>query len=153
MEGQKRWRLLMVGSFIICLCISGGIFASSDRTSPEGITQYHELDYIIINNTDYEKDRKGPVPFPHRKHALDYQVSCWDCHHDYGDEENEWSPWGETEKCIECHDPYEKDGDILKLQTAYHLNCKKCHLERKIFKDESPLAYRRCTTCHAKAEE
>ena len=153
MNKKKRWRLLKMGLFIICLFISGGIFAASGQTNQESISEYHELDNIIINNSGYKKDRKGPVHFPHRKHALDYHVSCWDCHHDYGDEVNEWSPWGETRKCVECHDPLEKTGDIEKLQTAYHLSCKKCHRERKIFKDEPSLAYRRCTTCHVKGSK
>lgn len=152
MKNKERWFLSKMGPFIICLIVSGWVFASSDQSGEEGITEYHELDHIIINNSDYKKDRKGPVPFPHRKHALDYQVSCWDCHHIYEGEVNEWAPWGETYKCIECHDPLEKVGNTEKLQTAYHLSCKKCHLEKKIFEDE-PLAYRRCSTCHVKTSK
>ena len=62
-------------------------------------------------------------------------------------EENIWSPWGKTKKCSECHDPQEKKDDVIKLQAAYHKNCKTCHLENRIFGNDV-LAYRKCTGCH-----
>ncbi|MBN1849525.1 MAG: cytochrome c3 family protein [Deltaproteobacteria bacterium] len=143
MQTYKRWRIPTV-IFIICLFVIGEIYIASGQEDVDP----QDLDTITINNPDYEKDRKGPVVFPHRKHALDYKVLCWECHHNYDDKANVWSPWDETEKCIACHDPSEADGDIVKLQTAYHLNCKICHTERKILQTEDPLAYRKCTTCH-----
>jgi hypothetical protein len=145
MQINKKWGLLTI-TFIICLLVMGEMYIV---TGQEDIDP-QELDNITINNSDYEKDRKGPVLFPHRKHALDFKVLCWECHHNYDDKVNVWSPWGETEKCIACHDPMEADGEIVKLQTAYHLNCKTCHTEKKIFTDADPLAYRKCTTCHEK---
>ncbi len=60
---------------------------------------------------------------------------------------NIWSPWGKTKKCSECHDPNEKKGNVVKLQVAYHKNCKGCHKEERIYKDDY-LAYRKCTKCH-----
>lgn len=155
--------------------------------------QIKDLEVITINNKGYKKDRKGPAKFDHVKHARDYKISCWECHHEYKDnkqtkkvdeaeeiqqaeqtekkvddvknvenvknEQNEktlpkeltaqniWSPWGKTKKCIECHDPVEKKNDTLKLQAAYHINCKTCHKERRIYGNDY-LAYRKCTTCH-----
>jgi hypothetical protein len=148
MQTKKKWGLLAI-AFTICLLITGEIYIVSGQEDSES----RDLDTIIINNTDYDNDRKGPVAFPHRKHALDYKVLCWDCHHNYDDDQvNVWSPWEGTEKCIDCHDPTEADGKILKLQTAYHVNCKTCHVEQKIF-DDDPLAYRKCTTCHEKAAD
>ena len=61
--------------------------------------------------------------------------------------QNIWSPWGVTKKCSECHDPKEKKDDVIKLQAAYHKNCKNCHMDRKIF-GKDILAYRKCTSCH-----
>jgi len=61
--------------------------------------------------------------------------------------ENIWSPWGKTKKCSECHDPQEKKDDVIKLQAAYHKNCKNCHKENRIFGNDT-LAYRKCTGCH-----
>jgi hypothetical protein len=118
----------------------------------EGSEDEADFDNIIINNDDYEKDRKGPVPFAHKKHAKEYGLLCWDCHHQYDDEgKNEYSPWGVTEKCSDCHDASVKEGNIVKLQTAYHLTCKTCHEEMKIFGDE-PFVYRKCTKCHESNE-
>jgi len=113
----------------------------------EAQTGFHELDYIVIDNDVYEKDRKGPVTFGHRNHAKDYGISCWECHHDYVDGENTWSPWDSTMKCIECHDPAEDYDAIMRLQAAYHLNCKTCHKEQAVFGNDAQ-AYRKCTTCH-----
>ena len=125
------------------------INAAAPAAEPEAVTGVQDPDMIKINNDVYDKDRKGPVSFGHRNHAMDYGISCWDCHHDYVDGENTWSPWDGTMKCIECHDPAENNGDIMKLQTAYHLNCKTCHKDRKVFGNDAQ-AYRKCTTCHEK---
>ncbi len=140
--------LICAAAFFVFLA-----YASEDdstattQSGTTAVTGFHELDYVVIDNEVYEKDRKGPVSFAHRKHAKEYGVSCWDCHHDYADSGNTWSPWGDTMACVECHDPYEDDGAIMKLQTAYHLNCKTCHKEKAVFGNDAQ-AYRKCTTCH-----
>jgi len=145
---------------IILICISAGIFyntfgikdiAGAISDEDTNITDSQNPDIIIIDNDDYERDRKGPVRFEHKKHAYDYEVSCWECHHEYEDGENIWSPWGTTLACIDCHDPETKFDNILKLQTAYHNNCKTCHKEQAIFGD-NPLDYRKCNKCHEKAQ-
>ncbi|NLD38503.1 MAG: cytochrome c3 family protein [Desulfatiglans sp.] len=119
-----------------------------DKKEPEELTQIKEShEIIIIDNNGYRTDRKGPSRFEHVKHARDYKISCWECHHDYKDGKNIWSPWGEIKKCSDCHDPLEKIENRPGLQAAYHKNCKVCHNEKRIFKDDN-LAYRKCTTCH-----
>lgn len=120
---------------------------STEPSEPDTAIEVDGLNYMIIDNEVYEKERKGPVLFAHRKHAKEYGVSCWDCHHDYADGENIWAPWEDTMACIECHDPAQDDGAIMKLQTAYHLNCKTCHKEQAVFGNDAQ-AYRKCTTCH-----
>jgi hypothetical protein len=141
---------------MIMVCVSMVfLFTTSDLKSvlnafaeeQEEMSETEDLDTIVIDNKDYEKDRKGPVIFPHLAHARDYKILCWDCHHEYDDGENIYEPWVETLACIDCHDPYEKFDTIVKLQTAYHLSCKGCHEEMKIYGDE-PLAYRKCNRCH-----
>lgn len=140
--------LICAAAFFVFLAYA----AEDDSTAPSetetgAVSGLHELDYIVINNEVYEKDRKGPVYFGHRKHAKEYGVSCWDCHHDYVDDKNMWSPWTDTMECVECHDPYEDNGAIMRLQTAYHLNCKTCHKENAVFGNDAQ-AYRKCNTCH-----
>ena len=125
---------------IVLLCLSIGIIADLGAAT-------EDLDVITIDNKGYTEDRKSPVLFEHEMHARDYEVNCWECHHDYKEGENVWVPWGTTKKCIDCHDPQKAQGDILRLQTAYHVNCKNCHKERQIF-GKSDLAYRECNTCH-----
>lgn len=150
-----------VGGFIkiiliLLICVSAVfLFTTSNMKSvitafaeePESASESEDLDTILIDNEDYEKDRKGPVLFPHKKHARDFKILCWDCHHEYDDGENIYSPWGDAYACIDCHDPYEKMDNIVKLQTAYHLSCKGCHEKMEIYGDE-PLAYRKCNRCH-----
>lgn len=140
--------------FIMAICVSAAfLFAASDfktvinAFAEETENESENLDTIVINNLDYEKDRKGPVIFPHLRHARDDKILCWECHHVYEDGKNVYEPWGETYACIDCHDPYEEFDHIPRLQTAYHLCCKTCHEKRKIYGDE-PLAYRKCNRCH-----
>jgi hypothetical protein len=130
------------------LGVSGEIIAvkakaAEPAASPSG------LDVIIIDNEDYESDRKGIVTFTHRKHALDYKVSCWECHHEYVDGKNIWSPWEETVTCGACHDPEEKYDNPILLQKAYHFNCKNCH--KSLAKEKKKTGpYRKCYGCHEK---
>jgi hypothetical protein len=181
--------------------------ADDEKMTEEMAKKIKELDVITIENKGYKKDRKGPAKFEHVKHAREYKISCWECHHEYkedqqneqpvamvekkveeietvetapevedivepddsaltaGSEQSEenvkdekslpkeltaqniWSPWGITKKCSECHDPQEKKNDVIKLQAAYHLNCKTCHIDRRIYGNKI-LEYRKCTTCH-----
>lgn len=126
---------------VILVCLSAGFFVD-----PGGATE--DLDVINIDNEGYRKDRKGPVIFEHKMHAQDYEVSCWQCHHEFQDGENIWAPWSDTTtRCAECHDPITSSGSVSNLQKAYHVNCKICHKEMEIFGEKS-IAYRECDTCH-----
>ncbi|MBN1103223.1 MAG: cytochrome c3 family protein [Deltaproteobacteria bacterium] len=104
-------------------------------------------DTLILDNKAYKSDRKGPVTFTHRKHAMDYRVSCWDCHHDYKDGKNLWSPWGETKQCAQCHDPKKSVDKVVNLQKAYHVNCKTCHQNLAAQKKKTG-PHRKCLGCH-----
>ena len=145
----KIFFIMLVCAFMAFLFTTSNLkpvinaLAGEDETTAET----EDLDTIVIDNDVYEKDRKGPVIFPHKKHARDYKILCWECHHEYDDGDNIYSPWDTTLACSDCHDPDEKMDTVVKLQTAYHLSCKKCHEERKIYGDE-PFAYRKCNRCH-----
>lgn len=145
--------LIVIAAIFLALSVKN-ICASGDEKKAgenqgKAIESAHELDVILISNDDYEKDRKGPVAFSHQKHGKDYHITCWDCHHEYDEGINTWSPWGETYKCSECHDPDEKIDNVMKLQTAFHVNCKNCHKElHKEKKKTGP--FRKCLGCHQK---
>jgi hypothetical protein len=137
------------GRLFLFILVAG--LALSGTLAVTGYTQENtsDLDVIVIDNEGYDTDRKGPVIFSHRKHALDYEVSCWECHHEYDGEENVWRPWNETLKCSECHMPSMDMEEIVNLQKAYHVNCKNCH-EEGAKKKDNPGPYRRCYGCHEK---
>jgi len=155
----KKMRFNIINVIIVFIFIAGLILfftVQADRKVHaanvviDGITDPTELDDFQIDNQGYTRDRKSPVKFPHKQHVRKFDVSCWDCHHDYTEKkENIWSPWGKTQKWSECHDPLEDQGKAIRLQTAYHRNCKTCHEERDIFAGE-PRAYRKCVKCHVK---
>lgn len=177
----------IAGSFI---SIKSPVTYADDEKSTEKMCpcpDIKDLEVIVIDNKGYKKDRKGPCKFTHVKHAKDFKISCWECHHDFNKDSNNawivpkpqaileaqgteeikdteadkkaleaqeaqenlniWSPWGKTKKCSECHDPNEKKDGAIRLQAAYHKNCKGCHIERRIYGNDY-LAYRKCTKCH-----
>ncbi len=103
-------------------------------------------DEVMINNEGYTDDKKGPVKLSHVKHANTEGVSCTDCHHDYKDGKNVWKASDPVKKCIECHDPMEKRGNVAKLNIAYHKNCKDCHKDR--VKDDNKAPFKKCKGCH-----
>jgi hypothetical protein len=155
----------MTGRFIISIIFFGvaGLNVmtasniSGDDTDRTGMNAYKienfggdsgELDRFTFSNQAYERDRQGPVVFSHKRHALEYQVNCWECHHTYTeDKKNTWAPWKETDKCDACHDPIEKKDGVISLMTAFHLNCITCHREKDIYHGEID-AYKDCSKCH-----
>ena len=97
---------------------------------------------IKIDEKGYEKDKKGPVDFAHKKHA-DFRA-CIDCHHDYKDVVEKGEP---VRKCSECHNPFRKEGKAIRLQYAYHKTCKKCH--KTLAKAGKPAGpFKECGGCH-----
>ena len=86
-------------------------------------------DKVEIENKGYQKDKKGPVILSHKKHHDDYKVACTECHHEIKDGKNVWKEGNPVKKCSECHNPLKKEGKVMKLQNAYHRNCKNCHKE------------------------
>ncbi|MBW1999246.1 MAG: cytochrome c3 family protein [Deltaproteobacteria bacterium] len=155
-------RKLMVCFLVLFFCLGlivTGLLGKNAVAQKETATaeeasageEVQEFDIIILNKEGYKRDRKGPVKFTHFKHSFDYGVSCWDCHHEYEDDSqknpNIWRPWGETDTCDTCHDPQEIDVTSIRLQRAFHLNCKGCH--KALAKEKKRAGeYRKCTGCH-----
>lgn len=154
----RKW-IAFISVLLISLLVSAGVFvgfeveaqkaAEKDATDVGEKSSTMALDVLILDNEGYKKDRKGPVEFSHKKHARDYKVLCWECHHEYKDKENIWVPWVETKKCRECHDPMKKEITEIKLQKAFHYNCKGCH-KALAKEDKKTGAYQKCAGCHKK---
>ncbi len=104
---------------------------------------------LVINNTGYATDKKGPVKLSHKKHVAEYGAKCTDCHHIYKDGKNVLKEGDKIQKCAECHSPAKKEGKTLKLNIAYHKNCKDCHKKAaEEGKDKAP--FKKCNDCHEK---
>ena len=133
---RKGWFLTMM---LVCagMLITSGILTAADF--PEE---------IVIDGKAYKKDMKGPVNFAHSKHATDYGFECSECHHRYENGENIWNAGDEVKKCAECHDAAKSEGNVKKLMTAYHNNCKNCHKEKN--KEGKNAPDKKCEGCHQK---
>ena len=106
-------------------------------------------DQVLIENTGYAKDKKGPVKFNHKKHSADYKIACTECHHVYKDGKNVFKEGDTVQKCSACHNPEKKEGKVMKLQNAFHKNCKDCHKDlEKAGKPTGP--FKKCNDCHEK---
>ena len=104
------------------------------------------VDEIIIENQGYTEDKKKPVKLSHKKHAEEYEIACDSCHHVYQEGENTWKQGDPVEKCAACHDPVEDQGNVIRLQRAFHKNCRDCHKQVALEGREAP--YKKCTDCH-----
>jgi hypothetical protein len=103
-------------------------------------------DVIMIKNQVYESDRKGPVKFNHLKHIKEYKASCVECHHLYQGGRNIWKEGDHVDKCVACHDPAEEKDKTIKLQSAFHNNCRGCHTEMN--KQGKKAPDKKCNDCH-----
>jgi hypothetical protein len=103
-------------------------------------------DLVVIEDQGYQSDRKGPVKFSHVKHNKEYKVSCDECHHLYKDGKNLWKEGDHVDKCVACHDPAEEKDRTIKLQSAFHNNCRGCHTEMN--KQGKKAPDKKCNDCH-----
>ncbi|MBN2124287.1 MAG: cytochrome c3 family protein [Deltaproteobacteria bacterium] len=152
MRTTRRWGTLFLFSLIVLIGISGGIVVvAAQDPAKEGQQEavVSEADVVVIDNGDYEKDRRGPVRFTHKRHALDYGISCWDCHHKYEGGRNDWRPWDETLMCSDCHEAQTDQEKAVNLQKAFHANCKGCH-ESMAKEGKKTGPHRGCFGCHEK---
>jgi hypothetical protein len=122
---------------------------SSDAAEIQPAAQ-EVTEVITIENQGYTSDKKGPVKFNHLKHNKDYKVSCDQCHHLYKDGENQWKEGDHVDKCIVCHNPTEEKDKVIKLQNAFHKNCRDCHSEAS--KEGKAAPSTKCSDCHGQSD-
>ncbi len=140
---SKKFATVLVGVFTAAVFLTGGILTS------QGTETQTVPDEVIIENS-YEKDKKGPVTLTHKKHTeykvKDKLIACAECHHVYEDGKNVWKEGVHVDKCSHCHKENAEKGEPMKLQNAFHKNCKDCHKE--LGTDKAP--FKKCNDCHAK---
>ena len=139
MRVKKVIGTFIISIFLICGFIQVALLSADDVP-----------DEITINNEGYKSKKRGPVQFSHLSHSEDYDVACNECHHDYEDGENIWEEGDPVNKCIDCHDPAESDGNIKNLRLSFHRNCKICHknLAKEGISEDAP--FKKCSGCHEK---
>jgi len=130
---------------------------AADKTAQEKSVELEAVDSIAtevieIYSTAFAEHKRGPVKLNHLKHFAEYNVACIDCHHDYQDGINMWTPSDPVQSCALCHDPEETKGEVKKLEIAYHTNCKNCHREMVETEKSEDLPYKICSGCHEKKE-
>ena len=101
---------------------------------------------IRLQSPLWDNHTRGAVTLTHEKHVEEYKIACDSCHHVYQEGKNIWKQGDSVKKCVSCHDPIEAQGNVIKLQSAFHKNCRDCHREMSQEGREAP--YRKCTDCH-----
>lgn len=120
------------------------------------------VEMIKMETEGYESHKKGIVTFSHKKHFVEYKISCGDCHHDDGGQPlKDLKPGDEVQKCIECHSnpgqsPKGKGAPKLTDQQkreyhaeALHDNCIVCHRDYNKA-NNTKAAPTSCGKCHPK---
>ena len=121
----------------------------------------HADDTFKMDTSKFKKAKKTPVEFTHKKHSVDYKISCGECHHDDSNEPLNIKMGDDVQKCSECHNIFaktkENKKDIMVLENAYHDNCIGCHKEVNIKagdpKGRKGPAPTSCTKCHPKKKK
>ncbi|MBL7100389.1 MAG: cytochrome c3 family protein [Nanoarchaeota archaeon] len=143
---------------VLCLIIFAGSFACTSDTKPEDPVVPEEIDkpedipeqpsytFLLIDKKVFTNRRKGGVKFTHDQHKDVYKISCKECHHKYENDENIWKDTDSVQGCEACHHPVEKQGNVDKLQMAYHKNCKDCH--KKLAEEGKNAPFKKCNGCH-----
>ena len=115
-------------------------------------------DEMKLQNKGYAKDKKGAVKLTHKKHNVDFKIACAECHHVYEGGKNVWKEGDHVDKCSKCHPilwekgKKKKKGEAMKLQNAYHKNCKTCH--KTLAKEEKKTGpFKKCNKCHEKKKK
>lgn len=155
---NRKLLTLLLAAGIAVIFVTTGLYAGTDV--PETIT----MDY-----NQYKKRTKKPpktkfIEFAHKKHNVDYKISCGECHHDKDNKPLDLKEGDAVQKCVECHTKLakakkkkgekKKKKDIMVLENAFHGNCIDCHKEVNIKagdpKGRKGPAPTSCTKCHIK---
>ncbi len=152
---NKKLLTLFLAAGIAVIFVATGLYAGTDVP-----------DTITMNFNQYKKRTKQPpkskfIEFTHKKHSVDYKISCGECHHDKDNKPLDLKAGDNVQKCVECHTKLEKEkrkkgeeADILVLENAMHGNCIDCHEKVNIKagdpKGKKGPAPTSCTKCHLK---
>ena len=147
---KTKYLTLLVVVFTGMLFLAVGALTAAEKQKA--------ADEIMLENKGYAKDKKGSVKLTHKKHNVDFKIACTECHHVYEGGKNVWKEGDHVEKCSKCHPlvwpkgKKKKKGEAIKLQNAYHKNCKTCH--KKLLKAKKPTGpTKKCNKCHAKKKK
>ncbi|HIJ56081.1 MAG TPA: cytochrome c3 family protein [Deltaproteobacteria bacterium] len=106
-----------------------------------GISVFSQEDVVTVEDSAFTERMRPPVPFKHDEHNETAGIDdCAVCHHQYEDGKLVEGESSEDKECSECH-ASEGDSYPISLVKAYHINCKRCHLEKK----SGPVM---CAECH-----
>ena len=107
---------------------------------------YSQEDMRTVENSGFKNPARSAAAFLHEEHNEKAGLEeCNACHHVYdkkgmlkADESSE------DQKCSDCHG-LETSGRQPSLMSAFHKNCKGCHMEKKA----GPIL---CGECHKKKQ-
>lgn len=149
---------------LITLLLAAGIAVIFVATGLQAGTEVK--DTFTLETDGYKKRKKAPpkfnlVEFTHAKHAVDYKISCGECHHDKDGKALELKAGDDVQGCGECHNKFKKDKknkkDIMVHENALHRNCIDCHKEINIKagdpKGRKGPAPTSCGKCHTKIKK
>ena len=153
---NKKLLTWLLTAGISVIFIATGLQAGTDV--PDEIT----MDYNKYTIRKYTPPKYKVFVFTHKKHNIDYDISCGECHHDKdGNPLEDLKLGDDVQQCVECHTDLKKTKknrkSILLLENAMHENCKVCHKHINIEagdpkgrKGPGPVS---CTACHVKVKE
>lgn len=104
------------------------------------------LDSITLENPQGLKNKLFPeVEFTHKKHYVDYELTCLTCHHNWKTDERD-----NPGKCIECHKRYIDDTNrkAVMFRNAFHRSCQKCHRHLRDNEQTTKTGPVKCRGCH-----
>jgi hypothetical protein len=105
------------------------------------VTSFSQEDVTNVADSVFEEPMRPAVPFSHDEHNEKAEIEdCDVCHHQYEDGELVEGESSEGTECSECH-ASENESFPMALVRVYHLQCKRCHLERR----SGPVM---CAECH-----
>ncbi|MFC1816717.1 acidic tetraheme cytochrome c3 TmcA [Thermodesulfobacteriota bacterium] len=125
-------RTLMAALFII---VSVLVLAVITASSQENVKS--------VQDSAFKQLMRPTVPFIHDEHNENAEIAeCGTCHHVFKDGKRVPDETSEDRECSDCHNPANEAYSKL-LVKAYHIHCKRCHLEKK----KGPIM---CADCHVK---
>ncbi len=151
----KKSLIWLLAAGISVMFTATGLQAGTEV--PDEIT----MDYNKYTIRKYTPPKYEVFVFTHKKHNIDYKISCGECHHDKeGNPFKDLKIGDNVQQCVECHTDLKKTKknkkSILLLENAIHGNCKVCHKRLNIEagdpkgrKGPAPVS---CKECHIKVE-